>query len=188
MGGFLSALFTVTPLSVFAQNNGVIAITRCANRAAGRWCCFFLILFGVLGKLSGVFLAIPNSVLGGVTTFLFASVATSGLRVLGYVKYTRRDRFIIAAALCFGFGDLLVPDIFTHLFDGVRDPSSGLMGLFDAIEIILTTPFLLAGLVAVVLNLILPQEDKPLEENYNIERIQDDAEKGSTQEEERTDA
>lgn len=83
---------------------------------------------------------VPNSVLGGVTTFLFASVATSGLRVLAYVKYTRRVRFIVAAALCFGFGDLLVPDIFTHLFDGVRDPSSGLMGLLNAIEIILTTP------------------------------------------------
>ena len=36
LGGFFSALFTVTPLSVFAQNNGVIAITRCANRGAGR--------------------------------------------------------------------------------------------------------------------------------------------------------
>jgi hypothetical protein len=39
------------------QNNGVIAITRCANRQAGRFCCLFLILFGVLGKISGVFLA-----------------------------------------------------------------------------------------------------------------------------------
>lgn len=39
------------------QNNGVIAITRCANRTAGRFCCMFLILFGVLGKISGVFLA-----------------------------------------------------------------------------------------------------------------------------------
>jgi hypothetical protein len=82
---------------------------------------------------------VPNPVLGGVTTFLFASVATSGLRVLGYVNYTRRNRFILAAALCFGFGDLLVPDIFTHLFDGVRNPSSGLSGLMDAIEIVLTT-------------------------------------------------
>lgn len=79
LGGFFSALFTVTPLSIFAQvgspsppsrsccfiadvttqnqNNGVIAITRCANRQAGRFCCMFLILFGVLGKISGVFLA-----------------------------------------------------------------------------------------------------------------------------------
>src|ERR1700742_1955010 len=60
---------------------------------------------------------VPNSVLGGVTTFLFASVATSGARVLAYAKFTRRDRFIITAALCFGFGNLLVPEIFTHLFD-----------------------------------------------------------------------
>jgi len=179
LGGFFSALFTVTPLSVFAQNNGVIAITRCANRAAGRWCCFFLILFGVLGKISGVFLAIPNPVLGGVTTFLFASVTASGIRVLAYAKFTRRDRFIIAAAICFGFGNLLVPDIFTHLFDGVHNPSSGLRGLLDAIEIVLTTPFLLAGLVAMILNLILPQEERPLEEHCDVEHNLGNAETGS---------
>jgi xanthine/uracil permease len=160
LGGLISALFTVTPLSIFAQNNGVIVITRCANRAAGRWCCVFLILFGILGKISGVFLAIPNPVIGGVTTFLFASVAVSGLRVLAYTKFTRRDRFVLAAALSFGLGDLLVPGIFTHLFDGVNNPNSGLKGLFDSITIVLSTPFLAAGLVGVLLNLILPQEDK----------------------------
>ncbi|KXN81844.1 Purine permease [Leucoagaricus sp. SymC.cos] len=120
IGGFLSALFTVTPLSVFAQNNGVIAITRCANRSAGRWCCVFLILFGVLGKISGVFLAIPAPVLGGVTTFLFASVAT------------------------------------------VNHPNSGLRGFFDSITIVLSTPFLSAGVVAVLLNLLLPFESPSL--------------------------
>lgn len=140
IGGFTSALFTVTPLSVFAQNNGVIAITRCANRGAGRWCCFFLILFGVIGKISGVFLAIPNPVLGGVTTFLFATVAVSGIRVLSFVPLTRRDRFVLAAALSFGFGDLLVPGIFTHLFDRVKDPNKGLQGLFNSITIVFSTP------------------------------------------------
>lgn len=45
------------------QNNGVIAITRCANRQAGRFCCVFLILFGVLGKISGVFLASKSAAL-----------------------------------------------------------------------------------------------------------------------------
>ncbi|KAH0840324.1 xanthine/uracil permease [Lanmaoa asiatica] len=158
LGGFISALFTVTPLSIFAQNNGVIVLTRCANRAAGRWCCAFLILFGILGKVSGFFLAIPNPVLGGVTTFLFASVVVSGLRVLSYMDYTRRDRFILAAAMSFGIGDLLMPGVFTHLFDGVRNPNSGLQGLFDSITIVLSTPFLASGLVAVILNLIIPQE------------------------------
>ncbi|CAL1699870.1 unnamed protein product [Somion occarium] len=170
IGGFFSALFTVTPLSIFAQNNGVIAITRCANRTAGRFCCVFLILFGVLGKISGVFLAIPNPVLGGVTTFLFATVAVSGLRVLSYTSFTRRDRFVLAAALCFGFGDLLVPDIFTHLFESSRvaravAAHTGLQGLLDSVEIILETPFLIAGIVAAVLNLILPQEDAKVEDD-----------------------
>ncbi|KAI9467195.1 xanthine/uracil permease [Lactarius psammicola] len=181
LGGFFSALFTVTPLSIFAQNNGVIAITRCANRGAGRWCCFFLILFGVLGKVSGVFLAIPNSVLGGVTTFLFASVATSGLRVLAYVQFTRRDRFVLAAALSFGFGDLLVPGIFTHLFDGVN-AGKGLRSLLDSITIILSTPFLSGGIVATVLNLILPQEDLSPEEqdkeDADIEDAKDSHDEG----------
>ncbi|KDQ12408.1 hypothetical protein BOTBODRAFT_415204 [Botryobasidium botryosum FD-172 SS1] len=158
LGGFFSALFTVTPLSIFAQNNGVIAITRCANRTAGRICCGFIILFGILGKISGVFLAIPNPVLGGVTTFLFATVATSGIRVLSYIKWRRRERFILAAALSFGFGDLLVPTIFTHLFDGVKNPGTGLESFFSSITIVLSTPFLSAGIVAVLLNLILPLE------------------------------
>ncbi|KAJ3488512.1 hypothetical protein NLI96_g2792 [Meripilus lineatus] len=173
IGGFFSALFTVTPLSIFAQNNGVIAITRCANRTAGRFCCGFLILFGVLGKISGVFLAIPNPVLGGVTTFLFASVATSGIRVLSYNHFTRRDRFVLAAALSFGFGDLLVPGIFTHLFDGVdaAKTNKGLQGLFDSITIVLSTPFLVAGVVAVILNSILPDEDAKEEGDEEIEIV-----------------
>ena len=133
-------------------------LTRCANRAAGRWCCVFLILFGILGKLSGVFLAstspsrdlvlissrprptVPNPVLGGVTTFLFSSVVVSGLRVLSYVKYSRRDRFILAAALSFGIGDLIVPDVFTYLFESVSGASAGLQGLFETITIVLSTP------------------------------------------------
>ena len=122
---------------------------------------------------------VPNPVLGGVTTFLFASVMTSGLRVLSYIRWTRRDRFILAAALSFGTGDLLVPGIFTHLFDGVDNPSNGLQGLLDAITIVLSTPcefsslieptpisdtydstctVLAAGIVAVILNLVLPEE------------------------------
>ncbi|KAJ7110714.1 xanthine/uracil permease [Mycena crocata] len=170
LGGFFSALFTVTPLSIFAQNNGVIAITRCASRAAGRWCCVFLILFGVLGKIAGALLAIPNPVLGGVTTFLFASVAVSGLRVLALVRFGRRERFVLAGALAFGVGDLLVPGIFTHLFDGVENPNKALKGLFDSITIVLSTPFLSAGIVASVLNLILPLE-APEDEVHAAEEV-----------------
>lgn len=39
LNGCLAALMTITPMSTFAQNNGVIALTRCANRKAGYCCC-----------------------------------------------------------------------------------------------------------------------------------------------------
>jgi hypothetical protein len=37
---------SLTHSSIFAQNNGVIALTRCANRKAGYVCASFLILYG----------------------------------------------------------------------------------------------------------------------------------------------
>lgn len=60
--------------------------------------------------------------------------------MLSYIRFTRRDRFVLAAALSFGVGDLLVPGIFTHLFDGVKNPNKGLEGLFNSITIVLSTP------------------------------------------------
>ena len=39
INGVLAALGTMTPMTTFAQNNGVIALTRCANRTAG-YCCW----------------------------------------------------------------------------------------------------------------------------------------------------
>lgn len=86
---------------------------------------------------------VPNPVLGGVTTFLFASVCVSGLRVIALAPFTRRDRFVLAAALSFGVADLLQPELFTHLFDGKASGdgvTSGLKGFEDSIVIILSTP------------------------------------------------
>ncbi|KAL7414494.1 xanthine uracil permease [Mrakia frigida] len=176
LAGLLSGLGTVSPMSIFAQNNGVITLTRCANRKAGYVCACFLVFFGVLGKIAGVFLSIPPPVLGGVTTFLFASVATSGVRVLSYIKWTRRDRFILAASLAFGLGNLLVPDFATHLFDDVPSTNSGLRGFLSSITIVLSTPYLIAGVVGVLLNSLLPYE---VDERVNIFTEDPDVESGA---------
>lgn len=144
--------------SIFAQNNGVIALTRCANRKAGYICACFMILYGVLGKISGVFLSIPNPVLGGVTTFLFASVVAAGIKVISYIKFTRKDRFILAAAGALGFGNMLVPNWATYLFADVNQPGAALQGFFNSIVIVISTPYLITGLVASILNLVIPDD------------------------------
>ena len=49
----LSRAVQALPNTTFAQNNGVIVLSRCASRSAGIACGVWLILFGVLAKIGG---------------------------------------------------------------------------------------------------------------------------------------
>ncbi|KAF8863224.1 Xanthine/uracil permease [Acephala macrosclerotiorum] len=155
--GLLAGLCTITPMSTFAQNNGVIALTRCANRTAGYWAVFFLIVMGIFSKFAAALVAIPASVLGGMTTFLFASVAVSGLRIIATIPFTRRTRFILTAALSVGFGAILVPNWFSFVFTYTGD-NKAKAGFFDAIVLVMETGFAVTAFIAVMLNLVLPME------------------------------
>ncbi|KAL9940509.1 hypothetical protein V8E36_001214 [Tilletia maclaganii] len=108
VNGLLAGLGTVAPVSIFAQSVACISLTRVANRKVGLFCCMFLILFGVLGKIGGLVPAIPAPILGGVTTYLFSAVATSSLAILAKVKFTRRTCFVVATALGPGVGNMLL--------------------------------------------------------------------------------
>lgn len=134
--GLLAGLCTITPMSTFAQNNGVIALTRCANRRAGYAACFFLIVMGVFSKFAAALVAIPASVLGGMTTFLFSAVAVSGMRIISTVSFTQRNRFILTAAFALGFGATLVPNWFAFVFTYSGD-NRAKQGFFNAIVLVM---------------------------------------------------
>ncbi|KAL2176732.1 permease family-domain-containing protein [Thermothelomyces heterothallicus CBS 202.75] len=154
INGLLAALGTITPMTTFAQNNGVIALTRCANRSAG----LFLVIAGIFTKFAASLVAIPSAVLGGMTTFLFSAVAVSGIAIIARgVPFNRRNRFILTAGLALGYGATLVPDYFSHVFtyDG---GNKALRGFLDAIELIMETGFAVTAVVTVALNLGLPVE------------------------------
>jgi xanthine/uracil permease len=51
---------------------------RCAARQAGLFAAGWLLLMGIFSKVAAFFATIPDCVLGGMTTFLFASVTISG--------------------------------------------------------------------------------------------------------------
>ncbi|GAB7362994.1 hypothetical protein MBLNU230_g3288t1 [Neophaeotheca triangularis] len=157
--GILAGLATITPMSVFAQNNGVIALTRCANRKAGFAATFWLILMGIFAKFAAALVAIPKPVLGGMTTFLFAAVVASGIRIISTVPFTRRNRFILTASLTLGLGATLVPNWFDFVFTYNGD-NGALRGFFDAIELVMETGFAIVAFLALILNLILPEEDE----------------------------
>jgi uric acid-xanthine permease len=158
INGCLAALCTITPMTTFAQNNGVIALTRCANRKAGYWCCFFLLVMGIFAKFAAALVAIPSSVIGGMTTFLFTSVAVSGIAIIAKgVPFNRRNRFILTASLALGYGATLVPDYFSRVFEHAPTTLS-LRSFLNAIELVMETGFVITALLAMLLNGILPLE------------------------------
>jgi NCS2 family nucleobase:cation symporter-2 len=174
------ALGTTLPPVTYAQNNGVISLTRCAARRAGWMCGGCLIVLGVIAKFAGVILSIPDCVLGGMTTFLFINVTISGMRILTMAEgITRRNRFIAALSLSLGIGVELLPAFFNisgqfeYPNEGnfwTIDPnwSTAYRGFRDAIIIVLTSGFSLGGFTALIANLIIPHDSEELNEPKHV--------------------
>ena len=163
ISGVLTSLFTMTPMATFAQNNGVISVTKCANRMVGYWCTFFLLIMGIFAKFSAAITSIPKPILGGMTSFLFCAVAVSGIKIICTTEFTRRDRFILTAVLVPGFGAMLVPTWFSNVF-GYSGDNRSLQGFLDAIVLVMETGFAVTGFLAVILNQFLPQVPDEIEE------------------------
>jgi NCS2 family nucleobase:cation symporter-2 len=176
MCSFAAALATGMPNTTFSQNNGVIALTKCASRRAGVCCGLWLMVLGVLSKISGIISSMPDCVVGGMTTFLFCNVFVSGLSVVAKANLnSRRNRIILAISMGVGLGVTAVPWIFgdqrgnnnpgtapfwpcTGPFREGGDCSKGEQGIRDGIIILLTTPYSIGTLLAMVLNAILPED------------------------------
>ncbi|KAH8891378.1 putative purine permease [Thozetella sp. PMI_491] len=163
LGSLISALGTGPPMVSQAGNNGVISLTGCASRRAG-WCASaFLVLMGIFGKFGAVFGSMPPSVLGGMQVFLYSTIAVAGIRVLGLVPFTRRNRFILTASLGIGFMDIVQPDWFGQILNYSGDNVS-LSGFEQGLNLIVETPFIVAALIGVFLNLVLPNDSSEMDD------------------------
>jgi NCS2 family nucleobase:cation symporter-2 len=81
-------------------------------------------------------------VLGGGVIVMFGMVASAALAILSSVPWTQRNMLIFGVALSIGIGLELEPGAIGHLPDTLR--------------IVLTSGVLPAALLAVILNLIVP--------------------------------
>jgi NCS2 family nucleobase:cation symporter-2 len=129
---------------------------------------FFLIVMGIFSKFAAALISIPSSVLGGMTTFLFCSVAVSGISIIAKgVPFNRRNRFILTAGLALGYGATLVPNYFSNVFSYSGDNKS-LQGFLDAIVLVMETGLAVTAVVCMILNGILPLEGEDLEASGSV--------------------
>src|SRR3954447_14974084 len=136
----VAPLFGSFPASAFAQNVGLVALTRIKSRFVVAMGGGILVLLGLLPVVGRVVAAIPFPVLGGAGVVLFGTVAASGIRTLSRVDFGD-GLILIIVATALGVG--VIPIAAPTFWDAFP----------DWFAVIMHSGISAAAVVAVVLNL-----------------------------------
>ncbi len=141
LGSALSPLFNGFMCSAFAQNVGLVAMTRIRSRfvvAAGGG---LLVLMGLCPVAAALIAVVPRPVLGGAGVVLFGSVAASGIQTLVKAGLDKDNNvLIVAVSLAVGIIPITAPE-FYHAFP-------------ETAKIILDSGISTGCVAAVLLNLV----------------------------------
>lgn len=144
VGTAIAGVFGGLPNTSFSQNVGLIAMTGVMSRHVVTIGALFLIICGLVPKVGGIIRTIPIEVLGGGVIVMFGMVVAAGMSMLSDVDWNRRNMVIFAISISVGLGLQLEPGAVQHL------PAT--------LKILMTSGLLPAALIAIVLNLLLPEE------------------------------
>ncbi len=126
--------------TTYGENTGVIGMTRIASVSVIRNAAFIAIALSFLGKFTALISTIPNAVLGGMSILLYGVIASNGLKVLikERVDFGQMRNLIIASAM------LVL----------------GLGGAILKLGPVTLSGTALSAMTGIILNLILPYENK----------------------------
>ena len=144
LGSAVAGIFGGLPNTSFSQNVGLIAMTGLMSRHVVTIGAIFLIVCGFIPKIGAIINTVPINVLGGGVVVMFGMVCASGVRMLADVNWNRRNMVIFAISLSIGLGLQLEPSALQHLG--------------STAQILLTTGLLPEATIAIILNLVLPEE------------------------------
>ncbi|MGW1589952.1 nucleobase:cation symporter-2 family protein [Streptomyces sp. NPDC002386] len=114
----LGGVFNTFPYTAYAQNVGLVGMTRVRSRWVVAAAGGILVLLGLLPKLGAVVAAIPAPVLGGAGLVMFGSVAASGLRTLARVDFTGNHNLtVVAVSVAVGMLPVGVPTVYAKFPD-----------------------------------------------------------------------
>jgi len=145
LGSSFSSLFGGLPNTSFSQNVGLIAMTGVMSRHVATIGALFLVACGFIPKVGAIISTIPIEVLGGGVIIMFGMVASSGVKMLSDVNWNSRNMVIFAISISLGLGLMLEPGALQHL------PGT--------LKAIMSTGLLPAAVVAIALNLLMPEKD-----------------------------
>jgi len=96
LGGVLNSF----PYTCFAQNVGLVRLTRVKSRWVVTGAGVFMIILGLLPKAAAIVAAIPSPVIGGASLAMFANVAVVGIQTLSKVDLRdNRNAVIVSTSI-----------------------------------------------------------------------------------------
>ena len=96
LGGVLNSF----PYTCFAQNVGLVRLTRVKSRWVVTAAGVFMIILGLLPKAAAIVAAIPSPVIGGASLAMFANVAVVGIQTLSKVDLRdNRNAVIVSTSI-----------------------------------------------------------------------------------------
>ena len=144
LGTAVAGVFGGLPNTSFSQNVGLIAMTGLMSRHVVTIGAVFLIVCGLVPKVGALIRTVPIEVLGGGVIVMFGMVVAAGISMLSEVDWNRRNMVIFALAISVGLGLQLEPGAVQYLPESLR--------------ILMTSGLLPAAVIAIVLNLALPDD------------------------------
>ena len=112
LGGILNSF----PYTCFAENIGLVRLTRVKSRFVVASAGAIMILLGLFPKIAALVAAIPPPVLGGAATILFATVAVVGIQTLSRVDFhEERNVIIVAVSLGLAMTPVAFPNFYRNL-------------------------------------------------------------------------
>ncbi|MFI8105280.1 nucleobase:cation symporter-2 family protein [Streptomyces sp. NPDC086023] len=136
----LGGVFNSFPYVAFAENIGLVRISRVTSRFVVVAAGLFMIALGLVPKAGAVVASVPHPVLGGAAVAMFGMVATVGIQILGKADLKEeRNALILAVSL----GAAMLPAVVGPFFE--RMPTE--------IRAVLGSGITLGSLTAVLLNL-----------------------------------
>lgn len=147
LANIIGSLMGGLPTATYSQNVGIVTTTKVVNRCTLGLSALILLTAGLLPKFSALLTTIPQCVLGGATVSVFASIAMTGMKLVMTENMTYRNSSIVGLAAALGMG--------------VSQASAALSAFPNWVTTIFgKSPVVIATLVAVALNIILPREEK----------------------------
>ena len=143
----LGALLGGLPTATFSQNVGIVTTNKVINRSVLGLAAVILGVAGLLPKFSALLTTIPQCVLGGATISVFATIAMTGIRLITSQEMNYRNMSVVGLAVAIGMGVTQAPAALAALPQWVT-------------TIFGKSPVVLATIVAIFLNLVLPKPDK----------------------------